>query len=788
MPTKHLMKKAYLAIFFALNLIGCATGLTLPPEIKHPEYPALEGDLKIRFLAFVEGDPGVPTDEVVVSASGGRSKIDFELSTPFGLGDTTDGLTITVFLGQDNQDLRQIQLNLANIRGSEPCKVGFASEGGRPSGRTIYNGAEGIVTRVPQSFLQYWVTYANKIKPGCAITIKDLFIDGIVLHHTDVGRHILTLDAAAIGLGQGVFPGSSLEVEDRVPEDAGDEVAQVRNILRRARQAAVTLPDDIGKILMLRGIGKAQVKAGDTEGAFQTAALLRDGTIYKVNALKEIAVAQAKAGDQASATKTFQQALSAAVTLGHGGVQPSELRDIAVAQVEVGDAMGALATAAAIEHESDRASVLHAIVDAQAKMGDIKEALSTAAIIRDDIWKAYALKDVAIAQAKAGDIKGALHTARTIGRDSFKAEALKEIAVAQAKAGDRTAATQTFQQALRIVAILRDESLKEEALRIYPSHESNAGIHMQGYPLKANALKEIAVARAKTGDVKGALQTAVTIQNVGVRADTLYQIAVIQAEAGDTEGALRTAATIQRDPPKSWALRIIAIAQAKAGDIKGALKTAATIQSNIYKASAFYKASALMEIAVAQVKAGDQDEAAATFQEALRIAATIQDNRRKTDALQRIAVAQAKVGDVKGSLETAAMIRIDSSKASTLQEIAVSRVKAGDVKGAFQIAAIIQDESYKANALHDIAIAQAEAGDVRSALQTAGAIQNSSTKGYALRRIAAAQAKAGDVKEALSWSANLESPLHKSHALLGVAEGILTRWDAEKPGARVPRR
>lgn len=550
MPTKNLMKKAYLAIFFALSLIGCATGLTPSQEIKHPEYPALEGDLKIRFLAFVEGDPGVPADEVLVSASGGRSKIDFELSTPFGLGDTTDGLTITVFLGQDNQDLRQIQVNLANTRGSEPCKVGFASEGGRPSGRTIYNGAEGIVTRVPQSFLQYWVTYANKIKPGCAITIKDLFIDGIVLHHTDAGRHILSLDAVAIGLGQAAFPGSSVEVADQVPEDAGDEVAQIKSILRRARQAAATLHDDIGKILMLRGIGKAQVMAGDVQGALETAATIQ-GDLYKADAFLEVAVAQAKAGDRASATKTFQQALRAAMALGYGGLQPHEFREIAVAQVEAEDVTGALETAATVKDEADKASVLHAIVNAQAKMGDAKGALSTAATIRDEIWKAYALKDVAVAQAKAGDIdiNGALHTARTIGRDSFKAEALKEIAAAQAKAGDPTAAAQTFQQALQTAAILKDESLKEEVLTIYPPHESNAGHHMQGQPLKAYALKGIAIAQAKTGDVKEALKTAVTIKDRGVEADTLYQIAVIQADAGDIEGALRTAATIQRDPP-----------------------------------------------------------------------------------------------------------------------------------------------------------------------------------------------------------------------------------------------
>ncbi len=245
-----------------------------------------------------------------------------------------------------------------------------------------------------------------------------------------------------------VFFLSSLQSAEKNTED---EVAEVRNILQQARQAGASLPDDIGRAFMVH-IWRAQLKAGDIDGALKTVAMLGDG--YKFDALKEIAIAQGKAGDRASASKTFQQTLRAAKAdggpFGYGGAEPAALRDIAAAQVEMGDLAGALETAATVNSDySDMVwlagSVLHAIVDAQAKMGNIKGALSTAATIEDNVWKAYALKDVAVIQAEAGHIKEALRTAATIRRGYFKVKALKEIAIAQAKAGDRASAARTFQ-------------------------------------------------------------------------------------------------------------------------------------------------------------------------------------------------------------------------------------------------------------------------------------------------------------------------------------------------------
>lgn len=76
----------------------------------------------------------------------------------------------------------------------------------------------------------------------------------------------------------------------------------------------------------------------------------------------------------------------------------------------------------------------------------------------------------------------------------------------------------------------------------------------------------------------------------------MFHIAIGQAEAGDVKGALETAGSIQRKHTRATALRAIAVAQAEAGNIRGALQTSATILDEFFKASSLaYVAHALVE-------------------------------------------------------------------------------------------------------------------------------------------------------------------------------------------------
>jgi len=183
-----------------------ATACDLDVRASFDDVFVISRSTSAQFLSFVEGNPGVPGDGIMVSAVGGALDFAFELLEPFPLGPASDGLTATVFLPANVQNFRSVSFNIINLKESEPCKVSFGAGAGLPTGTVVINGVEGTFINVPQSFIDFWVSFANLVEPGCNITRMDLFI-GIIFLHTDVlGELITTLDAAAIILGQNAVP------------------------------------------------------------------------------------------------------------------------------------------------------------------------------------------------------------------------------------------------------------------------------------------------------------------------------------------------------------------------------------------------------------------------------------------------------------------------------------------------------------------------------------------------------------------------------------------------------
>src|SRR2546422_819005 len=86
------------------------------------------------------------------------------------------------------------------------------------------------------------------------------------------------------------------------------------------------------------------------------------------------------------------------------------------------------------------------------------------------------------------------------------------------------------------------------------------------------AVRALAAALDKAAEVERAQKTAATIPNEHQKDSALRDIAVPQAKTGDVKGALQTTAKIQHD--RDTALERIAWAQAEGGDVKGALQTA----------------------------------------------------------------------------------------------------------------------------------------------------------------------------------------------------------------------
>jgi len=167
----------------------------------------------IEFLRFVEGDPGVPGDGFSISATGGGINADpvaFELATPFQLGGITNGITLTAFFPGANLTYEFV-IYTATLNSTGVCRIfsNFVDDPNVLKGTVLFDGVAGVFQNVPQSSLESILNATNIFlaNRGCnGITLNELFITGIALM---VRPNIVTnvsLDAAAIGLGQNTVP------------------------------------------------------------------------------------------------------------------------------------------------------------------------------------------------------------------------------------------------------------------------------------------------------------------------------------------------------------------------------------------------------------------------------------------------------------------------------------------------------------------------------------------------------------------------------------------------------
>jgi RNA polymerase sigma factor (sigma-70 family) len=268
------------------------------------------------------------------------------------------------------------------------------------------------------------------------------------------------------------------------------------------------------------------------------------------------------------------------------------------------------------------------------------------------------------------------------------------------------------------------------------------------------------------------LEAANAIKEDPSKIHVLVPIALIQERAGDRAGALQTldqalgvAGRLAKDPSLTMALHWISTAQVQIGDSKGALRAAELVPY------ARQKNHLLFLIASKQAEAG-------AIADALKTAEAMTDDQ-KDSALEAIACAHARKGDLKAALQIADQLKHQPlSRAGALEEIALAQAKAGDRAAA---AASLQEalrldettlaeEDARSRARARIAIARAQIGDVAGALETAAALRVEDDKVQALQGIAVEQVKAGDLKSARKTIEGIKDPEQKVHAGMALAE------------------
>jgi tetratricopeptide (TPR) repeat protein len=302
---------------------------------------------------------------------------------------------------------------------------------------------------------------------------------------------------------------------------------------------------------------------------------------------------------------------------------------------------------------------------------------------------------------------------------------------------------------------------------------------------------EVAAARARAGDVAGAMAMIASSPFAEVRGRAYAGVVRAQVEVGNVTGALKTAAA-----PELWnlrgALRLeIAWTQADLRDTRGAMTTLAPLRG-------IAEAEAL--IALLHARLGSVGEAARIAERiplresTYRALILLPAHRARTGdmtgawrAVRAMAGAQrgfAEIGVILGEAERgdvgaarSSIAQLDAlNQDAAYASLARLQAQKGDVVGAKQTAGVIKDASSLWSAYQHIAVAQAARGDLAGALQTA---QEPNAPSTTLAAVAAAQAESGSVSAAGTTAQSLPDEKDRRAALVGVS---VARAKAGDPG------
>ena len=429
----------------------------------------------------------------------------------------------------------------------------------------------------------------------------------------------------------------------RVQAQAGDRAGAQANF-SLAVTAAEALPEEDhyegwNRLEVLSDIAKAQAEVGEIARAM---ALVQTFTprLLQAKPMTKIAQTQAEAGDRAGALETLSKAQSLVQTIADKEYRDTLLADIAEEQAKTGDIAQAQRVARTIKDENRRNSLLADIAVAEAKAkaleGDragARESFSEAGKTAQTLSEGWthvgkcryeALSQIATAQAETGDIKPAVELARTINDEDVQNHVLVDIAVAEAKAlareGDHAGARESFSQAVA-------------AAQKLPESEYGVGGRNQ-------ALADIGISQAATGDVEPAVAVARTITDKEYGDGVFADIANAQTRTGGIAQAQMVAQTITDENSRDWVLANIAVAQAKryaqGGDRAGARRSfshAVTLAETI--SDTVQQNWARVTISSAQTQTGD-------IAQAIALAETISGKEMQSRVLVNIAEAHAK--------------------------------------------------------------------------------------------------------------------------------------------------
>ena len=433
-----------------------------------------------------------------------------------------------------------------------------------------------------------------------------------------------------------------------------------------------------------------------------------------------------------------------------------------------------------------------------------------------------------------------------------RAGALLRLASTQARAGGLAAARKLVQEAIRTAQALdasieaKDLLLADAAATQAGFGDLSDALKTVQFLAEGRrnfSRNEIIEALSAKGEHKKAIEVCRTIEQRDLRGSILCTIAASMAEKGELEQASLMVREIENAQERSLALLLMTLARLEARDFESAKRLAATIEKPMLKLRWLY------EFGMAQLRANQSDAARQTYLDARQlekaaklsnpvflislqarigelrealaaaealddplerdrtmkdIALWLADNRQTTEAIRllakienefeqaetrmKLAIRQAKNGEIDEGLRTAKTVLMPSFRSQAFREIARHQFAKDDRNGA---KASLVEALKSANelmpgggtdiiVLREVAAAQAQTADLDAARQTfqqalkkTEAYPDLSYQAELIRQIAEAESLNGLSQDAKVWALKLPSPEIRFGALIGVVDAQL---------------
>lgn len=408
-----------------------------------------------------------------------------------------------------------------------------------------------------------------------------------------------------------VFPNTAEKITldaDRILEEVNQIIhpTDVENLIEIGRMQA-----KIGNQLAARALFEKAIRALEFSGRDDASVLSGVSYLIRERPLKnsqfiEIAFAQSEIGDQAAAAETLRRAFETIELIKKESNKMRGLQEIAAAQIRIRDLQGASITIQKAFQTADHLkNAAYYKIQTSTTVADMHTNLNNRESARQNLVEAISLLNVSM-------------------EESAEIEALVAISSSQARMDDQAAARKTFEKALSITDRLKDHNsrltqrilalVKMVEVQVETGNKKEAPLLIQQAlravesikqeEKKSSALRNIAMAQARIGDVEGAYRSESLILDKKYSTQSFPYIAESQIKSGDLQNALKTVEMIGKTDPlrKESLLANIATALAKEGD----LEKASQILNRIGHP---FKLTVLRSLGRAKIKAGEGEGA-----------------------------------------------------------------------------------------------------------------------------------------------------------------------------------